>query len=152
MTTTADWLEILGIAVAAVALGSWIVVAKLGIDDELTRRHQGLNGILKIQSYTNLVMYASMCAIALMDLTPFIFLAQLPQTNPEGDVLRQYAILSTRWGLIGIGAALFVLALVIVQCRRDLDRYQSEHGPYTRRHDDPPAPEPEVISNIRGPI
>lgn len=153
MIPTADTLELAGLGAGCLALGAWVIVLKLALDDEFGRRARHLNGLLRIQSYTNLAIYSVSCFLALVTVVPFVFLSQLPPTNPGGDAVRAYAIVATRVSLLVVSSGLFVLAVAVVQCRSSLDRYQATHGPHNRRATDPPnVPTPPTISSIRGPI
>lgn len=151
MTPTADWLEITGLGLGCLALGSWVIVLRLGVDDERQRRAKGLNGLLRIQSETNLILYIAMLVLAAMVTIPFVFLAQLPPTNALGDPVRQVAIIATRVGGIAAELAIFGIALLVVSCRHRLDAYQAKYGPHNRRASDPLEPDPPPMSSIIGP-
>lgn len=138
---TADPLEIAGLCTSALALGAWLVVLSLGVGDEVSRRRKGLNGLLRIQSYSNLSWYVGSTIMAATSTVPFWFLVQIPYTNPEGDPVRASAIVATRLALIVIAGVLFAKAVISIVVREWLDRYRSSHGPYDRRRTDQAATE-----------
>lgn len=152
MPTPVEWLRVVGLAAGCLALGAWIVVLKLAIDDEVARRAKGVDGLLRIQSLTNLAIYTLSAVLAAVVTAPFVVLIQLPSINATADDLHSTAILATQLGLTATGLGLLVLALVVVQCRSLLDRYQAKHGPFNRRVDDPPIPDPPPMTSVRGPI
>lgn len=152
MTSTADWMEVIGLGAGCFAMGAWVILLKLTWDDEQSRRSKGLNGLLRIQSETNLALCIAMLLISFVTTLPFAFLSQLPPTNALGDPVRQVAIIATRVGGITTGLSLFVTALLVVWCRRRLDSYQSKHGPHNRRSADPLEPDSPTTSSFTGPL